>query len=187
VSCPRAPHPTWHDFSKTCQKAGNTGGASNGGGTYGQAALTEIHLGSGGGSGATEEYATDSGAGGAGGGIAIIFARSVVVDGAIRVGGADGLSPPAFESDCGNGGAGAGGSLLLEVDDLSGAGSIDARGGIGGGNTNMEAWESLGGDGAEGRISVGVRAVFGQTDAALVTAFVNLLCDPEPGALALRK
>jgi len=63
--------------------------------------------------------------------------------------------------------------------------STGARGGIGGGNTNMEARESLGG--ADGRISVGVRAVFGQTDAALVTAFVNLLCDPEPGALALRK
>jgi hypothetical protein len=177
----------WHDFSPKCQQAGNTGGVSNGGAAYGEAALTRIFLGSGGGSGATEDYTTGSGAGGGGGGIAIIFARSLVVEGEIRLQGADGGSPPQFESDCGNGGGGAGGSLLLEVDDLSGAGLISATRGLGAGNANLEAWESLGGDGSDGRIAVGVRTAFGVADPALVASVVTLLCDPDPGQFVLRK
>lgn len=128
-----------------------TSGSSVGGSVVGNSALTEIAMGGGGGSGGTRfgspEY---SGAGGRGGGIIILFARKIIVNGQILAKGVAGNGPS--RDGQGAGGGGAGGSILIRsVSATIGTDLIDARGGAGG---ITPGDQEDGGAGGNGRIRI---------------------------------
>jgi hypothetical protein len=134
-----------------------------GGLAYGDAALTKLHFGSGGGSGGNDNVIFDNpigGLGGSGGGILVIKAMSITVTGKLSARGTAGqgdVEAGCFGgsvTDCwdysGAGGGGAGGSLYVSGDSLSlGDALVDAREGAAGlgGSTS-------GGKGGVGRIAV---------------------------------
>lgn len=124
---------------------GGTGGtsAAAGGTAYGEA-HAPVEPGSGGG-------AASSQAGGAGGGRIRITAHSaIVMNGIIRVTGGGGTSSAGNPS-----GGGAGGGIFLDCIDFSGAGSMEAGGGIGGWQVAVP--DRYGGGGGGGRIAVAYR------------------------------
>ncbi len=146
---------------------------TSGGGTYGSADLSDLHLGSGGGGGSpdTEGDGSDSGNvcgdGGAGGGLIAIFsATSIDVAGAIRADGEDGEDAQSNEGEVGGGGAASGGTLHLAAPTMTLTGSVSATGGTGG----ASAWHdgspygsAYGGDGGDGRIRLDVDSLSGST------------------------
>lgn len=88
-----------------------------------------------------------AGAGGAGGAALHIVSQSATVDGYIGVNGANGARGyPNWRQP---GGGGAGGSILVEVSDLSGSGVFSSNGGNGGVDGS-----SCGGGGSGGRVAV---------------------------------
>jgi hypothetical protein len=135
--------------------------APGGGGSvaYGNKRIIPLLGGSGGagGGGTTNDVA---GAGGGGGG-AILFASSgtIVINGAIYAnggGGANGqnaLSAQSSYGGGGGGGGGAGGAIRIVTSHLSGNGTINAIGGIGG-YTRQYSTDYRGGTGSLGRIRV---------------------------------
>jgi len=170
----------WRDFTPTCVNRGATTPAANGGGIYGVNSLPRWHLGSGGGSGGTDDHSTTSGTGGRGGGILVVFARSLVVDGAVSAAGGDGQVPSDF-TDSGNGGGGSGGTILLHLGALSGAGAVRAPGGLGPPPQHPD-WNSPGGDGAVGRIRIDYQSGYGLLPGdPLATWYLEHLCHPAPG------
>jgi hypothetical protein len=112
---------------------GEGGNASPGGGgnVYGIADLsTEIHLGSGGGSGGSDDLrGLISGSGGSGGGILIALARSVQISGAVVAGGTSGGNSNSPFS--GPGGGGSGGSIVIVGQNVLNQGTVQSIGGSG--------------------------------------------------------
>ena len=132
---------------------GGLGGHQEGGqavtAAYGRFAFPSYPGGGGSASGGANEP------GGNGGGVVIVRAGNLVLDGGIHAEGANsGASTEGVAGDS-SGGAGAGGAVLLRVDALRGAGSIHADGGAGSGLTGA-------GGGGGGRIAIhyGGRAGF---------------------------
>lgn len=109
---------------------------------YGIADLSTIYLGSGGGSGGATDEKIFSGHGGNGGGIIMIYAPKIVVEGYLQANGDSGED--LTDSQAGNGGGGSGGSIRLSADDLHLTDNhVTATGGDGGNSP-------LGGDGGDG-------------------------------------
>jgi hypothetical protein len=161
---------------------GTSACSGKGGGAYGTASLlTQLMLGSGGGAGGTDNVLSDNppgGFGGRGGGIVVIAAANLQVTGSLSSGGTDGegdlvagCDNGASVTSCwdysGPGGAGAGGSILLDANESSlGSELVAASGGLGG----LGAPSGDGGDGADGRIAVHALTLTGST---LPAATVN--------------
>ena len=126
------------------------GRRGEGGSAYGDAELTTLHLGAGGGSSGSQSRIS-GGAGGAGGGAIAIEADRIVVRGRLSADGTPGLSDGHSGFPRGGGG-GAGGSILLRAIEIDLAGAqVRAKGGIGGyGIHNGNS--ASGGSGGDGRI-----------------------------------
>ncbi|MDP2311295.1 MAG: CotH kinase family protein [Pseudomonadota bacterium] len=140
---------------------------------YGQAELTQLFLGSGGGGVANITGAP--GPGGAGGGIVLLFAGGVDAEGpaAVTAAGADARSWTAGTWTYGAGG-GAGGSIGIRADDVRlGARGIVATGGVG-----YVIVDRPGGDGGDGRIRVDCTEVSG---APCTAGAFDGLTDPAVG------
>jgi hypothetical protein len=116
---------------------------------YGQPALTQIFLGSGGGQGAGGTNGpNDRVLGGRGGGLVYISAPTLTVDGAVRADGQVGgnnLNCSPGSSGSGSSGGGSGGSIYLRAATVS-LGTVTAHGGPGG--------CAGGGTGGDGRIRI---------------------------------
>ena len=144
-------------YGSAGQSVGTTpaGGCSGqGGSVYGDADITKLHFGSGGGSGGTDEDHTGRGGhGGAGGGALLVEAGAVDIAGALRANGAQGGN--ATSSDNGGGGGGAGGSLVLRArtGQLQASGVLQASGGSGGNGLGGFANRN-GGTGGNGRVRI---------------------------------
>lgn len=134
-----------------CSPNGCTDAA--GGGAYGNASLNRLYLGSGGGSGGQDGDNPDDGNfnggwGGNGGGIVALRTYSLSVQGQLRCNGMDAATNTLAER--GNGGAGSGGSILIQASYISASSLLTATGGLGGRMING----GLGGDGGSGRIRI---------------------------------
>lgn len=157
---------------------GNDGSAAcsgKGGAAYGDATLlSRLTLGSGGGAGGTDNVLSDNppgGFGGRGGGIVVITAAELEVSGTLVATGSDGQGDLATGCDngasitscwdySGPGGAGSGGSILLDATTSSlGSELVTASGGLGG----LGEPSGDGGDGADGRIAVHALTLTGAT------------------------
>jgi RHS repeat-associated protein len=126
-----------------------------GGTAYGNADLSQLFLGAGGGAGGAYSSAPR---GGNGGGIIYIQANSIQVDGAIHT---DGQNSPTT-SDGGAGG-GAGGSIFLSAATLAiGSGQVTALGGQGGASTHSRRGD--GGNGSEGRVRLDYNTLTGTSN-----------------------
>lgn len=152
------------------------GGA--GGQTYGAEMLHQrIFLGSGGGSGGTdnrkagESARNETGAGGSGGGVLVIIARTLNVAGLVTADGGDGRDAISFGGALGGGGGGSGGSLHIRVFNLQlyDGGILSANGGKGGrsaadgpNDTKQPFGDSVGGKGGDGRLDIRVRQLNGK-------------------------
>jgi len=152
--------------------------APSGGNTYGDEALTALHLGSGGGGVWNGSDGTEA-PGGDGGGIAVVAAASITVDdgGEIRTLGSDtaGWSTGSYSYGAGGG---AGGTLWLITQVLSAAEhSLIARGGAG-----ESSHDRYGGDGGDGRVRVDCQVCNGAEHASSeATEALALASDPDPG------
>lgn len=146
-----------------------------GGSAYGDAdLLARLLLGSGGGSGGTDNVLSDNpagGYGGRGGGIVVIATANLQVTGTLMSVGGDGEGDSETSCDNGGsttvcwdysgpGGAGSGGSVLLDAATASlGTNLVDASGGLGG----LGDPAGDGGDGGDGRIAVHAVTLTGAT------------------------
>jgi hypothetical protein len=171
---------TWTDFTGTCRDHGNTDPAENGGQSYGTASLERLYLGSGGGSGGTDDHSPDSGTGGRGGGIVLFFANHLQVAGLISArGGGGGRGEDT--TDSGNGGGGSGGTILFSAGIIEGSGWVLANGGAGLPSLDDD-WNNGGGDGGVGRIRLNYQEaggyLYGRTGAA---TYLDGLCWPHSG------
>ena len=102
--------------------------AGGGGGTYGDADLDDLFMGSAGGEGSEYTGAYSSGYGGEGGGIIYIAADSVTVSGALHSTGGDGTASGSVSA--GGGGGAAGGSIKILGNDVNlGTSKTTAAGG----------------------------------------------------------
>jgi len=146
---------------------------TSGGSTYGDSALADWHLGSGGGGGSpdtegdgspTSNYAGDGGDGG--GFVGIFSATSITVSGDLTCDGEDGDNAVSLAGEVGGGGAGSGGTIYLAAPTLSLSGTVTTEGGGGG----RSAWHSgspygsaYGGDGGDGRVRLEYTTLSGST------------------------
>ncbi len=152
---------------------------------YGDAELSAIFLGSGGGgvwNGGTDNEGENPGPGGAGGGVLLVGAGELIAEGAGAIRSA-GESPEhwSYGSWTYGAGAGAGGSIWLIADSLElAADAIDATGGLG-----VSDVERVGGDGGVGRVRLEFDTCNGYAigDAGADTA-VSDAADPDPGHTA---
>jgi hypothetical protein len=137
-------------------------GASPGpaGAVYGDAAITTLHLGSGGGAAGSDHdcFRARGGHGGNGGGAVLIEAASVTIGGTINVEGNGGGSKFWSGAECGDnggGGGGAGGSIKVRARTVTVAagGRLTARGGAAG-SGNSGTNQLPGGVGGDGRIRI---------------------------------
>jgi hypothetical protein len=138
---------------------GNTGGnggregtqtAGAGGSSYGSNSALDLLMGSGGGSGALQDY-SNSIAGGNGGGGIYLNALNMNISGQLSANGNNGDSVPASGFTGGAGGGGSGGDIILIADKLNiNSISMTANGGNGGAGAGTKHCE--GGGGAGGRI-----------------------------------
>ena len=142
---------------------GGTGGTS-----VGNTGLTSLNMGGGGGSGGSEDGTSHGRAGGDGGGIVIILARSIVTSsGIITADGANG--DPTQGIYGGSGGGGGGGSILIKSQTNIFGSSITATGGSGGDGGGA----SVGGDGSMGRIHLD----YSDTYSGTTTPTINVTQD----------
>jgi hypothetical protein len=128
--------------------AGQLGsGGGGGGGTYGDVNLDDLFFGSSGGEGGEYSYAaTQPGAGGSGGGIAIIIGNIITAGGGIIADGVDGGEHNGTHT--GGGGGGAGGSIRIEGNTLTLGSSVStADGGAGGEGAYTTTDLGIGGSG----------------------------------------
>ncbi len=126
--------------------------AGLGGESYGNADMSRIFLGSGGGAGG--DWSGNASKGGAGGGAVIIFSANIVVNntGTIQVNGADGQQEPAG-SIVGGGGGGSGGTVFIKAQTATlGTNLVEALGGDGFVPDSPNG--ASGGNGGVGRIRV---------------------------------
>ena len=124
------------------------GNVGQGGGVFGAPDLSIIFLGAGGGGGGSnwQQSPPPTAKGGNGGGIVMLFANDMVVYGAINATGSNGET---VLSDTGDGGGGAGGSILIKTRTANlGSNNLTANGGLGG----TGGPGAFGGNGGEGRI-----------------------------------
>jgi hypothetical protein len=171
---------TWKAYAQSCIGAGNSDPGQNGGGAYGTLELSQLLMGSGAGSGATDESSGYSGTGGAGGGLVMIFAAQMTIHGTVGARGAAGAVAPISTYDSGNGGGGSGGAIYLLAGELEGNGGITAEGGLGA--ASQHGWNSPGGDGAIGRLRVDYHHANGHLfGTAAATSYVTAMATPEPG------
>jgi hypothetical protein len=130
-----------------------------GGATYGTSELSQLFLGSAGGSGGhdTDNSARDGGAGGDAGGIILISADTISVSGTMSSNGDPG--DDSVDGGCGGGG-GSGGSILLQANSaMVGTSLVTATGSSGGqGNRACD-----GGDGGDGLIRIEADTISGTT------------------------
>lgn len=129
------------------------GPAGQGGATYGAPDVARLYLGAGGGGGAdgTNPYGQP---GGAGAGAVLLYARQLVLNGAIYSIGQSkpspwGYPPPTAGAGGGGGGGGSGGSVKLVVGTSGGSGIIQATGGSG-----VDGGHGDSGPGGVGRIRI---------------------------------
>jgi hypothetical protein len=121
---------------------------ATGGQPYGDAQLSVLHLGSGGGaSGSDEDHLGRGGHGGNGGGAIRIQADALVLTGQVLADGARGGN--ATISNNGGGGGGSGGAIHLRARQLNLSGTMRANGGAGGSEVGGGG---VGGPGGVGRI-----------------------------------
>lgn len=171
---------TWKDFTQECIDHGASAPASNGGGLYGVDSLLSWYLGSGGGSGATDDDSNTSGTGGRGGGIFVLFAQSLEANGTLLALGGNGQVPTDY-TDSGNGGGGSGGTLVLRVGALWGTGIVAVPGGRGPASQDLD-WNSPGGDGSPGRVRIDYQTAYGAISGdPLADWYLEHLCQPAPG------
>ncbi len=133
----------------------NGGEGGFGGVAYGSGDLTqELNLGSGGGSGARDKEGDaggTAGAGGRGGGIILLFAKRLRLEGSIVSDGQDGGDATGDLAENGGGGAGSGGNILIITDRLAGPEHVSAEGGRGGlPSGDVRELRACGGDGSGG-------------------------------------
>ena len=174
-----------HAGGATAGDSWNGGGytAPAAGGTYGSAALDTLFFGSGGGgvwNGGTDTTGENPGPGGSGGGILVVGAATLDLDGAGGVA-ADGDATSRWASGTWTYGAagGAGGSIHLLADavDLA-ADSVVAEGGLG-----QASYIRAGGDGGVGRIRVDCTTCNGAVQGtATADSALDSACTPNPGA-----
>ena len=153
----------------------NGSAVCEGGLAYGDAALADWFVGSGGGGGSPDTEgdgdnpANYSGDGGNGGGLIAIYAGgTLTVTGAIDADGEDGddAFTQGYWGENGGGGAGSGGQILLAAPMLDISGTISAFGGEGGWSASQVGIPygyAVGGDGGEGRIRLDYDTLNGLT------------------------
>lgn len=134
--------------------ASNSVNGGLGGTTYGNASISALIGGSGGGSG-YGVGGTGGGGGGGGGAILIASPGTISITGTITANGGNG---GAAGANSGKGGGGSGGAIKLMADVISGEGTLSAAGGSGSaasGGTNS----SKGGNGGYGRIRLEAQTI----------------------------
>lgn len=122
---------------------------------YGDPTLSEGLAGSGGGGGSGGNRCGSGGGGGGGGFVHITApAISIAATGSLSVNGGDGGSDGS--GSCGGGGGGSAGAVYLVASTVTvgEGGSISARGGVGGASSSSAVYNSIGADGADGRIRI---------------------------------
>ncbi len=168
------------------------GDGGEAGGSVGDAELTTLHFGSGGGAGAQDDPSEGGigGRGGDGGGIVLLFAPLVSIQGTVDVGGQDGERACASLNDycgtgsgseAGSGGGGAGGAIYIGAHDLELAdGALSATGGSGVlAGSSEESWS---GAGSPGRIRLDFDTLNGHAhDSAEAGEALEAACEPEVG------
>ncbi len=165
---------SWNGGSYTAPAAGSS---------YGDANLTAIYLGSGGGgvwNGGNDNPGENPGPGGNGGGVLYIGASTIDVDGAdglLATGGSTAYW--AWGTWTYGAGGGAGGSIFLVADTVDLAtGSVNASGGLG-----ESSHVRIGGNGGYGRVRIDCSTCNGATQGS--TSASSALADasaPDPGA-----
>ena len=136
--------------------AGGSNSAGNGniGYPYGDELISQLHRGSGGASGRNPVDGRVSGAGGQGGGVISIFAKSADLGGQVISDGEKG-GDGVYGAYADGGGGGSGGTVFIGTEDLSGAGSLSAAGVAGGAPASKTYYQYLtGGTGSPGRIRI---------------------------------
>ena len=146
-----------------------------GGVAYGDATLSTVYLGSGGGSSGAQSESWGA-AGGAGGGAVDLVATSIRVTGRVSANGQNG--PTAIQGDASNyrgGGGGSGGSVRLAASTVDvGSGLVTATGGTGGYGLLDSTNRADGGAGAVGRVRLEYTATYsGTTNPPASAAFVS--------------
>lgn len=146
--------------------ASGTNGGGVGGGTYGNAEMTKLYLGSGGGSGA--RFNGLNGQGGNGGGLIYAASGTMTINasGVVTTAGGNGGNATGFRH--GGGGGGSGGSMLLISPARTITGTTSVAGGLGGSSVGGGLGTN-GGIGSAGRINLP-----DPTNADLVTSNVTL-------------
>gem|GEM_PF-3709490 len=133
---------------------GNDGIPGSGGSSYGSSDSYETRMGSGAGGGSASCFKVAGGGKGGDGGAAleIVATYSITIEGSITCDGQNGDNGlVSGGSDGGGGGAGAGGGVFIATPRLNFTGTIDVRGGDGGGGGGSGGG---GGGGAGGRIKL---------------------------------
>ncbi len=168
--------------------------AIKGGEAYSHLDEDRLRFGSGGGSGAGDSSSKGqnpknlSGAGGAGGGILLIFAQTIDVYGEIRASGQKGGDGFSYGGTVAAGGGGAGGSLLIYTQNLifRKTASLNATGGKGGLSSSGGPKEqkrpfekSQGGQGGDGLIQLHIFTLNG-TDPKKSSVDPVKICSPIP-------
>ncbi|KAJ5078390.1 bonus isoform c-related [Anaeramoeba ignava] len=143
------------DDAEPNRYSGQVHPGAKGGETYGDEKITELYMGSGGGSGHPYSNGQTKGKGGNGGGALLLQARLVLNEGEIICDGEKGEDsvPNTYGS---GGGGGSGGSILFITKLLINNGSISAKGGEKGiaNYSSSPGINSSGGKGGDGRIAI---------------------------------
>ncbi len=133
-------------------------GGGGGGGTYGDANLNKLMLGSGGASGGAYTSGATGGRGGIGGGIISIAVNSLSVSGSINSNGEGGSNYVSCDGTYpwwGGGGGASGGSIKVAANTgVLGAGLVTANGGTGSSGCASGGVSYYGGNGGVGRIAI---------------------------------
>jgi len=153
--------------------SGNRDVGGRGGNAYGDPKLSELHLGSGGGSGFAYSGGGMAAIGGRGGGALHILAPQIRITstGSILCDGEPGAT--SYTTYGAGAGGGSGGSIFLQATKLINEGKISAMGGKKGLKGTTSVYTGIcgdGGDGGEGRIRLDYRSLTGDGT-----------CQPSPG------
>ena len=132
------------------------------GNTYGDPALTEMYLGSGGGGGCRHSSSCEYSNGANGGGMVYIEAYTAIVNGYIWAKGGDASGGSSSSCDHTIGGAGSGGSIYLRADALLSSNPGSRFSVQGGGRTYISQAGIYGSSGGNGRIRVDYSTINGQ-------------------------
>ncbi len=164
-------------------QAGENGGGydtqddnrGRGGFQYGDLEMNTLYMGSGGGGGGVYGSVTTSAPGGKGAGIIFLAANTITFSGNIQAIGEDTIDKPC------EGGAGAGGSIRIEADNINPISTLTIN--AEGGNAPKTTSQSLmGGDGGDGRISIYYDTTFNSQNVSFLSLpFLNdVMATPTP-------